>query len=96
LLSNAWDNLRTNIESVLKIADAFDEMIISAEVGVAKPDPRIFHYAIERLGVPMGEAVFVDDFTENVEAARSEGLFAIHFQEPDQARRELVRLLDHG
>ena len=94
LLSNAWDDLREMIETRWKIANAFDEIIISAEVGVAKPDPRIYQIAIERLGVAPIESVFVDDFIENVEAARSEGLYGIHFKGPDQARSELIELLD--
>jgi putative hydrolase of the HAD superfamily len=77
-----------------KIADAFDELIISAEVGIAKPDPRIYHLALERLGVAAGEAVFVDDFLENIDAAQALGLHTVHFRNPDQARTELDHLLD--
>ena len=94
LLSNAWDDLRGMVESRWKIADVFDEIIISAAVGVAKPDPRIYRITIERLGVAPQESVFVDDFIENVEAARAAGLYAIHFQDSDQARIELKTLLD--
>ena len=94
LLSNAWDNLREIIESRWKISDAFDEIIISSEVGVAKPDPRIYHMTLNRLEVAPQEAVFVDDFIENVEAACSAGLNIIHFVKPGQAVSELSKLLD--
>lgn len=94
LLSNAWDNLREIIESRWKISDAFDEIIISSEVGVAKPDPRIYHMTLNRLEVAPQEAVFVDDFFENVEAAWSAGLNGIHFVKPEQAVSELSKLLD--
>lgn len=94
LLSNAWDDLRGAITNVWKFSDAFDEMIISAEVGLAKPDRRIYELAVERLRVAPGEAVFVDDFLENVEGARSAGLHAIHFQGTSQALTVLRKLLN--
>jgi epoxide hydrolase-like predicted phosphatase len=94
LLSNAWDDLRAILERELKILDAFDQVIISAEVGLMKPDERIFHLALERLGVAPGEAVFVDDFSENIDGARAIGLHAIHFRSADQARVEVEQMLD--
>ena len=93
LLSNAWGDLREMLTERWKIADAFDVLVISAEVGIAKPDALIFSLALERLGVSAEEAVFVDDFVENIEAARAYGLHTVHFRMPDQARVELGRLL---
>jgi epoxide hydrolase-like predicted phosphatase len=94
LLSNAWDDLRGVLEDGYQIADAFDVMVISAEVGVKKPDPRIYQIVLERLDVTPEEAVFVDDFIENVEAARQQGMYAIHFQDPGEARSALEKLLN--
>ncbi len=92
LLSNAWDDLRQDLEQ-LGLLDVFDETIISAEVRLRKPDLHIFQLAINRLGVNPAQAVFVDDFLENITAARQAGLAAIHFQNPEQARQELETLL---
>jgi epoxide hydrolase-like predicted phosphatase len=94
LLSNAFSDLRRVVTETWKFADAFDEMVISAEVGLVKPDPRIYRLALERLGIAPAEAVFIDDFSRNVLGARAEGLNAIHFQDPQQTRRELEGLLD--
>ncbi len=94
LLSNAWDTLRSALRHELHIEDAFDEVIISAEVGLAKPDPRIYHLALMRLGVAPNQAVFVDDFVENVVAAQAVGMHAVHFRDPSQALTELTQLLD--
>jgi putative hydrolase of the HAD superfamily len=94
LLSNAWGNLREVLDREWHVLDAFDQVIISAEVGLMKPDERIFSLALERLGVTPGEAVFVDDFAHNVEAARLVGLHAIHFRNAEQARAEVEQLLD--
>ena len=92
LISNAWSGLRPWIVSH-NFEDAFDVMVISAEVGIMKPDPRIFQYALEQLDVAPAEAVFVDDFIENVEGARAFGMHAIHFTTPRQTIGELKKLL---
>jgi epoxide hydrolase-like predicted phosphatase len=94
LLSNAWDDLRDVLENGWKIAAAFDAVVISAEVGVAKPDPKIYHIILERLGVAPAEAVFIDDFSENVAGARAVGMHAIHFKNRDQLRADLDQVLD--
>lgn len=92
LISNAWSGLRPYILS-RKFEDAFDEMIISAEVGAVKPDARIYRIALEKLGVAASESVFLDDFPENVAGARAVGMQAIHFTQPAQALNELKQLL---
>jgi putative hydrolase of the HAD superfamily len=94
LLSNAFSDLRRVVTEVLDFADAFDEMIISAEVGLVKPDPRIYQLALDRLGAAPEAAVFIDDFLRNVEGARAVNMRAIHFSNPQQARRELENLLN--
>jgi epoxide hydrolase-like predicted phosphatase len=94
LLSNAWSDMRDYLENRWKIADAFDLMVISAEVGLAKPDPRIYQLILDRLQVPARAAIFMDDVFENVEAARSLGLKGIHFRSADQALTELEHILN--
>ncbi len=92
MISNAWSGLREYILSK-KFEDAFDVMIISAEVKAMKPDARIFEIALEKLAALPSESVFLDDFPENVQAARSVGMQAIHFAQPEQAIKELKLLL---
>jgi epoxide hydrolase-like predicted phosphatase len=94
LLSNASDDLRRIIAERWHFEDAFDDMVISAEVKLAKPDTRIFQLAIERLQVEPGDAVFVDDMPRNVEGAMKAGLQAVHFQTPEQLRHDLGQLLN--
>jgi epoxide hydrolase-like predicted phosphatase len=93
LLSNAWNDLRQTLHTRWNIDGLFDELIISAEVGLVKPDPRIYHLALERLGVQAEEAVFIDDIAGNVDAARAEGLAAIQFHNTQQVLGELGHLL---
>jgi len=92
LISNAWSGLRNYIARE-KFDDAFHHMIISAEVGVAKPDPKIYHIALEQLQVQPEEAVFVDDFIENIEACEKVGMKGIHFKDPLSALQQVKKLL---
>ena len=92
VISNAWSGMRAYI-TAQKFDDAFDGLVMSAEVGVAKPKAEIYLLALEQLGVSPGEAVFVDDFDENVEGARAVGMSAIHFRDPESALAELKNLL---
>ena len=94
LISNAWSNARDVFTRLFGIADAFDVMIISAEEGVMKPDPRIYQAALDRLGVAASESIFVDDVLENVRGAQALGIHGIHFRSPEQARPEIERLLN--
>jgi putative hydrolase of the HAD superfamily len=93
LISNAWPDLRDYIARQ-KFDDAFDQMVISGEVGVMKPEPRIYQIAMEQAGVDPDEAVFVDDFFENVEGCRAVGMHGIHFRDPETAMQKLKDLLD--
>jgi epoxide hydrolase-like predicted phosphatase len=93
LLSNAWDNLRSFLEETWRIADAFDHITISAEVGCAKPDPQIYRLTLEALDVRPEEAIFVDDFPENIAAAQALGIHGVHFRSPEQCKQEILNLL---
>lgn len=92
LLSNAWDDLRQVLETRIPIGHLFDDMVISAEVRIAKPELGIYLLAVERLGIRPQEAAFVDDILENVEAARRAGLNAIHYTTNQQLFSELKAL----
>lgn len=71
------------------VAQVFDLIVVSAEEGLAKPNPRIFEVTLDRLGVSASEAVVIDDSMANVEAARSLGLEAVLFEDTDRAILEL-------
>lgn len=94
LISNAWSGLRELLHTRVPIASAFDVMVISAEEKVMKPDPRIYQAALDRLGVQPAEAIFLDDFIENIHAANSLGLRGVHFKSSDQARHDIRAVLD--
>ena len=70
----------------------FEEIVVSGEVGVVKPDPRIYELLVERTGLDPRRTVFVDDRPENVRAAKKHGFIGVLFQEPGQLRRDLTGL----
>ncbi|MCX6080853.1 MAG: HAD family phosphatase [Chloroflexi bacterium] len=92
LISNAWNGLRAWIIDQ-KFADVFETMIISAELGIAKPDARIYQFALEQLDVEAGQAIFVDDVEKNIAASKSLGMHGVLFRTSQQARAEIDQLL---
>lgn len=93
LLSNYSDRLRPLLEEHFRIADLFDDIVISCEVQLLKPDARIYHTALTRLDVQPAESIFVDDRIENVMGAEQVGLHAVHYQTCRQVISELIQLL---
>jgi epoxide hydrolase-like predicted phosphatase len=92
VISNAWPNMRDYlIEN--KFDDAFDAIVVSAEVRVMKPEPKIYQIALEQLKADPHEAVFVDDMSSNVEGARRLGMQGILFQSPEQTLDKLKEIL---
>jgi epoxide hydrolase-like predicted phosphatase len=92
LISNATDGLRQTLTGKYPVADAFDLIVISAEEKTMKPGPEIYLRTLDRLGVKAAESVFVDDFAENIVAARSLGMQAIHFNPSVNVAAELKKL----
>lgn len=96
LLSNAWTGIRGVLDRKYHLLDAFDEVVISAEVKLAKPDARIYHLMLDRLGVQPQDAAFVDDFPVNVEAANALGIHGIRFYNREQTLADLQAWLAEG
>jgi putative hydrolase of the HAD superfamily len=97
LLSNSWGNDYPRA----RFAELFDAVVISCEVGLRKPDERIFRHAAAALGLPPGACVFVDDIAHNVRAAEAVGMVGVHHVSPDQTVAVLeelfaVSLTDRG
>ena len=92
ILSNAWSGTRNYVTSLPKVIAAFDEIVISAEEGLRKPQAEIYQRVVQRLNVSPHEAVFVDDVLENVEGAKRVGLEAIQFKAGLDVRGSLEHL----
>jgi putative hydrolase of the HAD superfamily len=73
VVSNAWGGTSERLRT-MEVDQLFDEIVISAEVGVAKPAPRIFQIACNRLRLSPSDCTVIDDTLENVEAAGALGM----------------------
>jgi epoxide hydrolase-like predicted phosphatase len=85
LLSNSWGNTypRHGWD------DMFDEVVISGEVGMRKPDANIYHYTLNLLKVKPEESVFVDDLAHNIKAAADLGMIGVLHVDYESTRQEL-------
>jgi len=71
----------------------FEDIVVSGEIGIVKPDKRIYKYAIERFKLNTPEtAVFIDDRMENIEAAAEFGIRGIHYKDPQQLHDALEKM----
>jgi putative hydrolase of the HAD superfamily len=90
LLSNSWG---TDAYPRDRFTGLFDEVVISGEVGLRKPDPAIFELMTEKIGVAPQESVFVDDHPGHLQAALEHGMTTVLHRSPGQTIVELEGLL---
>jgi len=79
LCTNAWSSFIRPIIEARRFEELFDAIIVSSEIGITKPDPRIFEATAEALSVAPSQCVFIDDSPRNVEAAAHLGMRGIHY-----------------
>lgn len=89
LLSNSWGNTYARG----RIAAVFDEVVISGEVGLRKPQPEIYRLVLDGLGVRPERTVFVDDAEPNLVGARQIGLRTLLHTDPAATRAHLAELV---
>lgn len=92
-LSNSFDGARREEEERYRFSELSDHIIYSHEVGVSKPNPRIYAITCERLNIQPQEMVFLDDVPRNIAAAREYGIHSVLFQDNAQAIRDIEALL---
>ncbi|MCF3123895.1 HAD-IA family hydrolase, partial [Streptomyces arenae] len=96
VVSNTWPDLRRRMTEG-GLLDVADHVVLSCEVGCAKPDPRIYEIALRRTGTEPDRTLFVDDVVENVEAARALGMVGhVHRDTVDTLGRIDVFLAERG
>lgn len=90
LLSNSWGTRRYPRE---RLAELFDTVTISGEVGLRKPAPEIYELAVQRIGVAAEQCVFVDDVPGNLQPAAQLGMATVHHRASGETIAELEHLL---
>lgn len=68
----------------------FDDIVVSADVGLVKPDPEIFRLLLKRRNLDASRTLFIDDNADNIDTANGLGLVTHHFSEPAALRREML------
>lgn len=92
LLSNGVPEVMTRVRSEKNLSEYFDAVVISYEVGCAKPDTRIYQLCLTALGVEAESTLFVDDRRENIEAAARLGMHVFPFYGDDSVAELQSRL----
>ena len=93
VLSNASKGRLKEIIGAEDTERCFDVIVESGSLGFAKPDPEIYQYTADQLGVRFDECVFTDDKEEYCQAARAAGMQTIRYESFEQFKRDLRELL---
>jgi 2-haloacid dehalogenase len=72
--------------------DLLDNIVLSGEVKMVKPEPEIFHFLLTKFKLEAQDCLFIDDAWANIKVAREIGFQTIHFRSPDQLEEELSRM----
>lgn len=92
LLSDQTKEWWPFLNNKLGIESYFDDTIVSALVGVNKPDPKIYQLALEASGVKAEECIFIDDLESNLAPAEKIGIKTVLFESSEQLEKDLIRL----
>jgi putative hydrolase of the HAD superfamily len=90
ILSNISDNVLESVERAFDWIHRFDVLVWSYQLGMAKPDPEIYRYTLDKLGVQPAETLFIDDKIDNVEAAQALGIQILLYTSVEQLRADLI------
>jgi epoxide hydrolase-like predicted phosphatase len=90
LISNSWGTTRYPHDL---LSELFDGVILSGEVGMRKPAPRIYELGVEAIGMDARQCVFVDDLPFNLAPAQELGMAVVHHTDPDTTISELEDVL---
>jgi len=90
ILSNMGDTVLASLEREFAWLGNFDVLVWSFQLGMAKPDPAIYHYILEKLGTKAEETLFIDDKRVNIEAARKLGMVGMEFTTIEKLRTDLL------
>jgi epoxide hydrolase-like predicted phosphatase len=90
LISNSWGTSRYDRS---QLAELFDGVVLSGEVGMRKPTREIYEMGARSIDLPPERCVFVDDLPFNLKPAQELGMATVHHTEVDETIGELERLL---
>lgn len=92
LLSNSDAGYLLPLLKRHKLEPLFNELLISSEAKVIKPEPEIFMLMLDRLGITANEAIFIDDNEHNTQAAEKLGIKSIPYETIEKLKKALEGL----
>ena len=93
ILSNFNSELENLLKNIFKIYHLFDIVVNSYNLKISKPNPEIYLHTLEKLNVKADEAVFIDDKERNTKVAEALGIKSIVFQNFEQLKKDLSKIL---
>ncbi len=91
LISNSWG---TDSYPRPLLDELFDGLVISGELGIRKPAPRMYELGAEAVGLAPAQCVFVDDLPFNLPPAKELGMAVVRHRGAEETVEQLGRLLD--
>lgn len=81
IITNNYREAEQLLMKKFNVPKFYEVFVSSADIGILKPDQRIFKYALEQASVSAEQSIFIDDQEENVEGASETGMFGIHYKD---------------
>ena len=94
LLSNAIGSFISKILEENSLYSLFDDMFISSDIHLIKPDEDYFRYCLEKIGAEPSDCIFTDDNIKNIEGARRVGITGIHYKSFADYKARLTEILE--
>ena len=95
IVSNTWPDIRASMADA-GLQDLADTVVLSCEVGYAKPDPRIYAIALHSVRADPADALFIDDTPEHVDAAMSLGMTGHLHTHTGQTLTRIEKFVEHS
>ena len=89
-LSNWSAETFVTVRHEFEFLNFFDEIILSGEVKLIKPEPEIYEYCLKKVGKPANQCLFIDDSEANINTAKRLGFDTVHFNSPEHLKNELL------
>lgn len=80
------------LDRKFNLSQYFDDVFISSDIGVLKPDPMVFEWVCKKLAIAPGEMILIDDEVDNVESAKRFGASGVLFKNAVQAATDIVKI----
>jgi len=95
VISNTSSRIRQKFKHIsgLFLSDLFDQVLVSSETGLLKPNPKIFQLVLNKLNLNPNQCIFIDDITRNIDSAKKLGITTILFTNTQSCINQLEKLL---